>query len=89
MPTIRLTRHVGQHKAGDLLTFPTPAACDWFVGRGFAEHHQSPPQKPESQRPPTAGPGSGRQAWADYATQLGHTTTPNMTRADIITLTDG
>jgi hypothetical protein len=38
--------------------------------------------------PPRGGPGSGREAWAEYATALGLTVSEDATRDDLIELVD-
>lgn len=39
-------------------------------------------------RPPLAGPGSSRQAWAEYAARLGVPVTVDMGRAEIVQAVD-
>jgi hypothetical protein len=43
---------------------------------------------PEAVRPPTSGAGSGRDAWAAYASDEGVTVTADMDRAAIIAAVD-
>jgi hypothetical protein len=95
MPTIRLTRRIGNSPNGTLLHVNTNTA-NWFINKGMATHHTTQPatptpttgQPPAGNPPPKAGPGSGRQAWTTYATRLGHTIPPGMTRQQIIETID-
>ena len=95
MPNIRLTRRIGTNPQGTILNVSTNAA-NWFVNKNMATHTDNQPATPTTntkpqqpdQRPPTAGPGSGRQAWATYATHNGHHIPDGMTRNDIINLID-
>lgn len=48
--------------------------------------NRSPNPKPEP--PPRKGKGSTKAAWAEYARQLGHRVSDDMTRAEIIALAD-
>jgi hypothetical protein len=63
----------------------------WAEGR-LADKHiaegddESPSADEPVERPPLKGPGSGRAAWAEYATSQGLEVTDDMTKADIIDL---
>lgn len=58
-------------------------------------HTETPPAAapaagpgPAGERPPTSGAGSGRDAWAAYATERGVTVTDDMDRGAIIAAVD-
>lgn len=80
--------------AADLIEAPSEAAAKTAapVSEGEpAEEEDEAEEEPaevEPTAPPMGGPGSGRDAWADYAASVGVEVTDDMTRDDIVEAVD-
>jgi hypothetical protein len=72
-------------KGSDVPEWAEGQIPDYLVEEG---DDQSPSDTEDPERPPLKGPGSGRTAWADYATSQGLEVTDDMTKADIIDALD-
>lgn len=62
-----------------------PMSAAW----GPAGSSAGPSGAPTDEPPPKAGPGSGRTAWAAYASSAGVAVEDDMTRDDIIDAVEG
>lgn len=71
---------------GAVVAFDDPLPR-WLVqrmARGEVTELDGEPEASPSGAPPKAGPGSGRDAWAEYAHQVGIEVTDEMDRSAII-----
>jgi hypothetical protein len=75
---------------GEVFTVRDQAEADRLtkMGAALAPEEEPAPAELEPQEPPRVGPGSSREAWAEYADAKGLTVPEGATRDQVIALVD-